>query len=89
MQFYIKLNTAEGLMMSKNIKDYFVKGLILLIVGIVFSINAVADDELSYLEKAREKKYLGGSDESDLIVLPVLPVVKAVKIKTEEVEEGY
>lgn len=89
MQFYIKLNTAKGLMMSKNIKDYFVKGLILLSVGIIFSINAVADDELSYLEKAREKKYLGGSDESDLIVLPVLPVVKAVKIKTEEVEEGY
>lgn len=64
-------------------------GLVAAMVVMIFSSKSVAQDGLSFQEKAREKKYLGGVDESDLKVLSVLPATVSKKIKTEEADEGF
>lgn len=78
---------------KKNVVRFFLflcMGLILAMVIMVFSSNlSAAEDDLSYLEKAREKKYLGGADEGDLKVLVAMPAFKNKKIKTEEADEGF
>ncbi len=64
-------------------------GLITAMTVMVFSSKASAEDELSNQEKAREKKYIGGADESELKVLAVLPTASSKKVKTEEADEGF
>jgi hypothetical protein len=64
-------------------------GLIVAMTVMVFSQKSMADDDLTFSEKAREKKYLGGADESDLKVLTVLPSLKNKKTKTEDADEGF
>lgn len=53
------------------------------------STSFAADDEATVMEKAREKKYVGGADEGDLKVLPSVPNSKVKKTKTEEADEGF
>jgi hypothetical protein len=64
-------------------------GLILAMTLMVFSEKSMAEEDLTFSEKAREKKYLGGADESELKVLATLPTLKNNKIKTEEADEGF
>ncbi len=64
-------------------------GLILAMALMVFSEKSMAEEDLTFSEKAREKKYLGGADESELKVLATLPTLKNNKIKTEEADEGF
>lgn len=64
-------------------------GLITAMTVMVFTSKASADEDLSYQEKAREKKYIGGADESELKVLAVLPIANSKKVKTEEADEGF
>ncbi len=76
----------------KNILRFFLLlclGLIIVMTMMSFSQKAMADDDLTFSEKAREKKYLGGADESELKVLATLPTLKNNKTKTEEADEGF
>lgn len=77
---------------KKNVVRFFLLvcfGLITAMTVMVFSSKASAEDELSYQEKAREKKYVGASDESELKVLAVLPSANSKKVKAEEADEGF
>lgn len=77
---------------KKNVIRFFLLicfGLITAMTVMVFSSKASADDDLSYQEKAREKKYVGGADESELKVLAVVPTTNSKKVKAEEAGEGF
>ncbi len=77
---------------KKSVLRFFLLLCLALVVAMavmIFSSKSFAEDDLSYLERAREKKYLGGADESDLKVIAVAPSLKNKKIKTEEAEEGF
>ena len=56
---------------------------------LMFSSTGLASDDLTFAEKAREKKYLGGADEGELKVLTILPSLKNKKVKTEDASEGF
>ena len=53
-----------------KIKSYFIYTLVLLAVTSVFitSEKALAEEQSQYTEVARERRYVGGPDESDLKV---------------------
>jgi len=77
---------------KKNVIRFFLVlclGLALAVAVMIFSSKSFAEDDLTYLEKAREKKYLGGVDESDLKIIDMTPVFKGKVIKTEDASEGF
>lgn len=77
---------------KKNVIRFFLLicfGLMTAMTVMVFSSKAAAEDDMSYQEKAREKQYIGGADESELRVLTVLPMVNSKKVKAEEADEGF
>ena len=77
---------------KKNVVRFFLLicfGLVVAMTVMVFSSKSFADEDLTYQEKAREKKYVGGADESELKVLAVLPTANSKKVKTEEADEGF
>jgi hypothetical protein len=77
---------------NKNLLRVFLLiclGLFFAMTVLLFSSTSYAEDDLSFAELAREKKYIGGVDESDLKIIATLPSVKSKKIKTEEAEEGF
>lgn len=77
---------------KKNVLRFFLflcLGLIAAMTLMVFSQKATAEEDLTYSEKAREKKFLGGADEGELKVLALLPSLKNKKTVTEDAEEGF
>jgi hypothetical protein len=65
-------------------------GLILAMTIMVFSSKTSADEDLTFAEKAREKKYLGGADEGELRVQNTdVANSKNPKNKTEDSGEGF
>ncbi len=77
----------------KNVVRFFLflcLGLVAAMTLMVFSTKATAsEDDLTYSEKAREKKFLGGADESELKVLAVLPNLKNKKNAIDDADEGF
>ncbi len=53
------------------------------------SISFSAEDLYDYQQKAKNRNYIGGSEESNLSVLPENYFEKNKKNKTEEVNEGF
>lgn len=64
-------------------------GLMLSMTVMMFSSTSKADDDSKFQVNAKERKYLGGPDESDLKVQKVLSVNSEKKEKTEESSEGF
>jgi hypothetical protein len=77
---------------KKNVIRFFLLicfGLMTAMTVMVFSSKASANVDLSYQQKAREKKYIGGADESELKVLAIMPTANSKKVKAEEASEGF
>jgi exopolysaccharide biosynthesis protein len=64
-------------------------GLLVSMTVVLFSSSSQAEENSEYLVKAKERKYAGGADESDLKVQKILSVNSDKKEKTEESSEGF
>jgi len=85
---------AHKLSHNKNILRFFLfltLGLVVFTTFAIFSTQAKAwtAEDQDNSEKARTRQYVGGADESDLKVLPSLPVIKNKKANVDESSEGF
>ncbi|MFZ3231919.1 MAG: hypothetical protein WA160_17055 [Pseudobdellovibrio sp.] len=78
------MNKSNFLNISMKI---FVGNIVLLASIFTISVTLKAEENSDYVEKARERRYVGGVDESDLKVQKAVTATKT-KVKTEDNQES-
>lgn len=88
----MRLTKCKGDIISKcainKTMKYFIR-FILVVVGIMISSTIWAQESADYADRAKNRTYPGGIEESDLKILPASHFQNNKNRKSEDINEGF